>query len=313
LLAVGVGLFILPLVLAWFGPWIADWIDGRGRAVAARVDAVLAASAPATAEDGDEHAGAAASDTPGWIDRAFLSGHRGLAAMRRRQARPELTTLEIRRHAEEGYFAGVTKRFRELIGPQAGMLLLGFLGLGWPMVIGMALFKSGFLVGAWSTREYGLWAAALFAAGLAATWCALMVSLGGASFPVRLRLVLPLELAGSFALALSYAAALLWAWKGNRLGILERPLVAAGRMALSNYLCQTLVCTLLFAGFGLGLYGTLPRTALAAIVGTIWLVQLAWSPWWLSRFRLGPVEWAWRSLAAWERLPLRRIPGTCPP
>lgn len=315
LVVIGTGLFLLPLVLVWSGPRIADWIDQRGRAVEARVDEALAAG-PSAPDDAEEAAGGdAAPDAgrPGWIDRAFLSGHRGLERVRRRQVRPELATLEIRKHLEQGYAAGVVERFRDLIGPQAGMLLLGFLGFGWPMVIGMALLKSGFLAGDWSVREYGRWAAALFAAGIAATWCALVLALRGASFATQLQLVLPLELAGSFALALAHASALLWAWKSGRLGPLAVPLMAAGRMALSNYLCQTLICTGVFAGFGLGLHGKIPRAGLAALVAGIWLVQLSWSPWWLARFRFGPVEWIWRSLAAWERLPMRRSPRTCPP
>lgn len=309
LLTIGTALFLVPVVLSWFGPRIADWIDTRGRAVEARVDAALVAKT-------ERPAGAIASpdgpamgdDGPGWIDRAFLSGHRGLDRMRRRGPRPELATLEIRKQREQGYLAGVIERFWELLGPQAGMLLLGFLGLGWPMVIGMALAKSGFLAGDWSGRDYARWALALYVPGIAATWCALMLALRGASFATRLQLVLPLELTGAFALALAHAAALLWAWKSGRLGPLAGPLVAAGRMALSNYLCQTLVCTLLFAGCGLGLHGKVPRSGLAAIVAGIWLVQLSWSPWWLARFRYGPVEWTWRSLAAWQRLPMRRSP-----
>lgn len=316
LLVIGVGLFVFPIVLLWFGPRIADWVDARGRAVEARVDAALAAAAVATddtaqATDDGRQDGIGAQG-PGWIDRAFLSGHQGLERMRRRQIRPELATLAIRKHLEHGYATGVVERFWELLGPQAGTLLLGFLGLGWPMVVGMALLKSGFLAGDWSGREYGRWAAALFAAGIAATWCALVLALRGASFVTRLQVVLPLELAGSFALALAHASALLWAWKGGRLGPLAGPLMAAGRMALSNYLGQTLLCTILFAGFGLGLHGTIPRSGLAAIVAGIWLLELSWSPWWLARFRFGPVEWLWRSLATWEWLPMRRQPRTKP-
>jgi uncharacterized protein len=44
------------------------------------------------------------------------------------------------------------------------------------------------------------------------------------------------------------------------------------------------------------------------VVLAIWAVQLAWSPWWLARYRFGPMEWLWRSLTRWERQPLRLRP-----
>ena len=80
---------------------------------------------------------------------------------------------------------------------------------------------------------------------------------------------------------------------------------AAGRMALSNYLFDSLACTLVFAGFGLGLYGTVPRVGLAGLVVAIWVMQLLFSPWWLARYRFGPVEWLWRSLTYWRLQPMR--------
>jgi len=76
-----------------------------------------------------------------------------------------------------------------------------------------------------------------------------------------------------------------------------RSLAAVGRLALTNYLLQSLTCTLVFYGHGLGLYGSVERTGQVAIVAGLWAFQLIVSPLWLRYFRFGPAEWLWRSLA----------------
>lgn len=89
-----------------------------------------------------------------------------------------------------------------------------------------------------------------------------------------------------------------------------RRLAPFGRMALTNYLLQTVLCVALFYGVGLGLgpNGGYPvRLLVFAVVLT---GQIAFSHWWLARYRFGPIEWAWRC-ATYARLqPLRRAPVT---
>lgn len=86
-------------------------------------------------------------------------------------------------------------------------------------------------------------------------------------------------------------------------------LAPVGRLALTHYLAQSALGVALFYGVGLGLgpQGGLPLR-FAAWAG-IFAAQAAFGAWWLARFRLGPVEWLWRSLAAGRRLPLRRAAG----
>jgi uncharacterized protein len=86
---------------------------------------------------------------------------------------------------------------------------------------------------------------------------------------------------------------------------LQRALAAVGQMALTNYLMQTVICTFLFYGFGMGLYGKLERHELYYVVVAVWLVELVWSPLWLARFRFGPFEWLWRSLTYWQKQPMK--------
>ena len=77
-------------------------------------------------------------------------------------------------------------------------------------------------------------------------------------------------------------------------------------MALTNYMTQSLMCTIIFSGLGFGLYARLSRHELYHVVGAIWVVQLIWSPLWLARFQYGPAEWAWRSLTYGRMQALRR-------
>jgi uncharacterized membrane protein YeiB len=80
-------------------------------------------------------------------------------------------------------------------------------------------------------------------------------------------------------------------------------LAATGRMALTNYLGQTLVCVLVFDGWAFGQWGRFGIAAQLLLVLAIWVAQLALSPLWLRRFWFGPMEWLWRSLTYWKRQP----------
>ena len=88
-----------------------------------------------------------------------------------------------------------------------------------------------------------------------------------------------------------------------------RRLSAVGRMALSNYLFDSLLFTTLFYGYGFDLYGALHRPMLYVLVLATWAVQLLVSPLWLDVFRFGPAEWVWRSLTYWKPQPMLRRGG----
>ena len=98
------------------------------------------------------------------------------------------------------------------------------------------------------------------------------------------------------AMALGYAAALVLAAPRLLNTGLGQRLEAAGRMAFSNYIGTSLVMTGIFHGWGLGLYGQYGAAARWLFVVGAWALMLAWSPWWLRRFRQGPLEWLWRGL-----------------
>ena len=86
---------------------------------------------------------------------------------------------------------------------------------------------------------------------------------------------------------------------------LTRPFAAVGQMALSCYLLQTIICTTIFYGHGLGLYGSVDRMGQALIMLGLWAAMLAFCPLWLRHFRFGPFEWLWRSLTYMKLQPIR--------
>ena len=96
--------------------------------------------------------------------------------------------------------------------------------------------------------------------------------------------------------ALAYACVLLLFWQRPRGERVLRPLAATGRMALTTYLTQSIVCTLLFYSYGLGWYGSVGLTGVFLITLILFASQMAASTWWLARFRYGPAEWVWRAL-----------------
>ncbi|USI73646.1 DUF418 domain-containing protein [Sphingomonas morindae] len=177
------------------------------------------------------------------------------------------------------------------------------------MLIGMALQQSGFFAGAWPRARYrrlGAWGVGL-GLPLSALLCLLCWRSDFATLPVFAAATLggvPLRP----LLALGYAG-----WAVPRLGgsgRWARRLQAAGRMAFSNYLLTTLLMCALFQGWGLGLFARLDRGQLYALVPMVWALMLLWSPAWLRRFRYGPLEWMWRSLARGELQVFRRSIAT---
>jgi uncharacterized protein len=88
-------------------------------------------------------------------------------------------------------------------------------------------------------------------------------------------------------------------------GWLRRWIAPSGRMALTNYLMATVICTTLFYGTGFGLWGQVSRVGQVGIVVVVLVVQVLVSRWWLRRFRYGPMEWLWRA-ATWLQWPAMR-------
>ncbi|MCI2430105.1 DUF418 domain-containing protein [Candidatus Acetothermia bacterium] len=112
-------------------------------------------------------------------------------------------------------------------------------------------------------------------------------------------------LIGAPALSLAYTTGLVILMQSANFHRLFTPLAAVGRTALSNYLLQTLICTTIFYGYGLGFYGQIGPAAGIALTIAIFSLQILLSNWWVKRFHFGPFEWLWRSLTYGKLQPLR--------
>jgi uncharacterized protein len=111
---------------------------------------------------------------------------------------------------------------------------------------------------------------------------------------------------GSILVGLGHIALLMLLLRGGYVQQLLQRFAAVGRMALSNYLMHSVLLTTVFYGYGLGLYGSVSRFGQMGFVLGVIALQLVLSPWWLARYRFGPVEWLWRSLTYWKRQPMLR-------
>jgi uncharacterized protein len=101
---------------------------------------------------------------------------------------------------------------------------------------------------------------------------------------------------GSVFMALGYIYLFVWLQHHPAFSIISNRLAMVGRMAFSNYIAQSLICTFIFYGFGLGLFGAVERWQQLLIVVAIWLIQINLSSLWLKKHRLGPLEAVWRRL-----------------
>lgn len=101
---------------------------------------------------------------------------------------------------------------------------------------------------------------------------------------------------GAPVLMLAYFAAILRLMRDRNWAHRLAAFGDVGRMALTNYILQSIVATLLFYGYGLGLYGRVDPTFTLALTLTLYSFQVRLSRWWLGSHRFGPLEWAWRSL-----------------
>ena len=111
---------------------------------------------------------------------------------------------------------------------------------------------------------------------------------------------------GGVFVALAWIALVMLVCKCKVLWWAQKVLAAVGRMALTNYIGQSVICTLLFYGHGLGWFNTFERVELLYVVSSIWAFQIAMSLLWLSWFRFGPLEWLWRTATYLRIQPIKR-------
>ncbi len=173
------------------------------------------------------------------------------------------------------------------------------------MLVGMALFKLGVFQAKRSIGFYWIGALAGLLIGYSLVLCGIQRNLQSEFEGIQSLFVdSQFNYWGSLLVCLGYTCLVMLLCKSKWLGWIKTSLQSVGQMALTNYLLQTIVCTLLFYGHGLGWYGYLERWEQLVVVVVIWVAQMSLSPIWLSRFRYGPFEWLWRSLAYWKLQPM---------
>ena len=192
------------------------------------------------------------------------------------------------------------------------LIIWGFWRAGGLMLIGMGLFQREVFGARRSPRFYAGLIAAAVAVGLPLQAYGLSLDFAR-GWPVWSFFIgLQFNYWPSIAVSLGYVGLVMLACRTEALRPLTRPFAAVGQTALTNYLLQTVLCTTIFYGHGLGWFGSVDRLGQLGVVAGVWALQLVASPLWLRRFRFGPAEWAWRSLTYGARQPLRRTPAPEP-
>ncbi len=215
-----------------------------------------------------------------------------------------------------GEVAAYTGSYIDALGARAFALLMMYFflvfGFFWSvsgmMILGIALTRTGVLTGERSDRFY-LWLAGVgLGAGLGLTLLTLgALEVSGADLPGFIFMGMGQTV--GIPIALGYAACLILLVRRRLARPLTIALGAVGRMALSNYLLQTLICTTIFYGHGFGLFARVQYPELWLVVFGVWGVNIAFSLLWLRVFRFGPVEWLWRSLTYLRPQPMLKARG----
>ena len=220
---------------------------------------------------------------------------------------PQKTIDEDVTAMRKGYWSAMGHNAKEVLQTQTLFYYLGFGDVLSFMLLGMAMYRCGFLTAKWSNRSYTLVAVV----GLAVSW---VVGYEGCIHAYRSHfdqftsfrwLNFPYDL-GRITGALGNAAALLLIFKSGGLRWLMRGFSGVGQMALSNYLLTSFSMKMLFVWGPWKLYGRMEYYRLYEVVLGVWIVNMVWSWVWLRYFQFGPVEWLWRSLTYWKRQPMLR-------
>ncbi len=184
---------------------------------------------------------------------------------------------------------------------QSALETLGLIALG------MLMFRNGFLTGDWDTARYKRLMVRAYLFGIPPL-VALAAWAWASDFDpvVVLGIFLAWSLPFRIIVTLGHAAAIMLIIRRFGDAAIFKRIEAAGRAAFSNYLGTSILMTFIFYGWGLGQYGYWSRWQVYLVVPVAWTIMLLWSKPWLDRYRYGPLEWLWRSLARGELQAMRR-------
>ncbi|WP_161571005.1 DUF418 domain-containing protein [Granulicella sibirica] len=221
---------------------------------------------------------------------------------------PKEKLLKDERRVWGGYLSEQRYKAREVFDTQTRDYYLGFGDVLGFMLLGMGMFRNGFLTAKLKTKTYVTFAVV----GLGIAWplvfagCWIAWKSHFDLFETEYGLFLPYDI-GRAGGTLGTAALVLLVVKSGAMGWLTRRIAAVGQMALSNYLLTSTCCQILFVWSPLKWYSRLEYYQLYFVVLGVWALNLTWSTLWLQYFQYGPMEWAWRSLTYWRRQPMRLL------
>lgn len=179
--------------------------------------------------------------------------------------------------------------------------------VGGLMLLGMAFVKLGILTGKRDRAYYKKMMGIGYGLGLPLTiWSAYDLNAHGFDALYAFQTGIVWNYIGSILVACGHIALVMLIVKNDVMPKLMARFTAVGRMALTNYLMHSVVLTSIFYGYGLGLYGDIPRLAQMGFVVAMLGIQLWLSPIWLHRYRFGPAEWLWRTLTYLKTQPMKR-------
>ena len=175
------------------------------------------------------------------------------------------------------------------------------------MLLGMALFKQGILSAQRTNKFYAKLTLFGFILGLPLILYGIYSDFNtGWTMQRSMFYNQQFNYIGSVAIALAYIGIIMLIIKSTGAKKCKSWFAAVGKMAFTNYILESLICTFIFYGHGLGLYGQVERKFQILIVFACWILILIFSPIWLRYFRYGPLEWLWRSLTYWKVQPFKK-------
>ena len=175
------------------------------------------------------------------------------------------------------------------------------------MLLGMALYKRRVFKGKQSKKYYVKMVVYGIGIGLPLVVAGVFLNFQyNWDFRISYFFTSQLNYWGSVLMSIGYVGIIVLFCKASTRSFLAKRLADVGRMSLSNYLFQSIICGIIFYGHGFNLFGDLDRSAQAVFVLAIWVVNIAFSGIWLKYFQFGPFEWLWRSLTYGKVQPLAK-------
>jgi uncharacterized protein len=174
------------------------------------------------------------------------------------------------------------------------------------MLLGMAFFKWGVLTAQRSKRFYRIMMGSGFGLGLPIVIMGVVYNYSTGWSPKSMFFGSQFNYWGSILISLAYISTVMLLYFRLSQSRFVELFAKVGRAAFTNYITATFICTIIFYGHGLGLFGAVERYYQILIVFGVWVLQIFFTHIWMSRFRFGPLEWLWRTLTYMKIQPMRK-------